>query len=77
LGRSQGHIPFLAARVAPESTVSLGFAIMSISMFNLATSHNGEGLFGLVGHFASGRAWAADHTITHAVERMKPMINYS
>jgi hypothetical protein len=28
----------------------------------------------LVGHFASGRARAADHTITHAVERMKPHV---
>jgi hypothetical protein len=77
LGRSQGDIPFLATRIAPESTVSLGFAIMSVSMFGLARSHNGEGLFGLVGHFASGRAWAADHTITLAVERMKSTINYS
>jgi len=25
--------------------------------------------FCLVGHFASGRTWVADHTITHAVER--------
>jgi predicted cobalt transporter CbtA len=36
---------FLLAWVASESTVSLGFAIMSVSMFDLATSHNGEGLF--------------------------------
>jgi hypothetical protein len=45
LGRTQEHVLFLAARVASESTVSLGFAIRSISMFDLATSHNGEGLF--------------------------------
>jgi hypothetical protein len=46
LGRSQGHVPLLAARVAPQSTAYLAIAIMSVSMFDLATTrHDGEGLF--------------------------------
>jgi hypothetical protein len=67
--RFQGHVPFLVARGASESTVSLAIAIMSVSMFDLATSYNSEGLFLLIGHCASGRTWVADHIITRAVER--------
>jgi hypothetical protein len=43
--------PFSGARslscgpIASESTVSLAIAIMGVSMSDLATSHNGEGLF--------------------------------
>jgi hypothetical protein len=38
LGCSQGHVPLLAARVAPQSTASLAIAIMSVLMFDLAIS---------------------------------------
>jgi hypothetical protein len=42
---------------------------MHFSMFELATRHNGQGLFCLVGRFDFGTSWAADHTVTSAVER--------
>jgi len=61
LGGSQGYVPFLAARVAPESTVSLAIAIMSVSMFDLATSHNGEGLF-----WGAGRVYGKNIHSEHA-----------
>jgi hypothetical protein len=67
LGHSQGHVSFLAARVTPESTVSLAIAIMSVLMFDLAMNHNGEGLF-LFG-------WSL--LTTPLLMQWKPTINYS
>jgi hypothetical protein len=66
---SQGKVPFLSARLAPDSTFSLPIPIMYISMFELATRHNGQGFFCLVGRVVFCSSRAADHTITSAVER--------
>jgi hypothetical protein len=66
---TEGHVPLLPARVTPQSTASLAIAIMSESMFDVATSHDGEGLFVWLVTPHLVELGSPDRTITHAVER--------
>ena len=44
-GEGSVSLPLCSPVIAPESAVSSTIAVMSISMFELAMTHNGEGWF--------------------------------